>query len=112
MDGETCPNEMTTDTLKTVNVMLALNAALAVAVAHSGTVDGVQLRLWNQQKRTAVIDAIRYELIGRNNRRIARGLPPIGKIGLSARLERPWLAKSIEHARAHEQKMIEWAGAA
>lgn len=106
MDLETCQNETITNTERIVNVMSALNDATVAAAERSGTVDGVQLRLWAQLRRTAVLDAIRYELTERNNHRISRGQPAIGKIGASSRLAMPWLAQCMEHAREHEQKMI------
>lgn len=109
-EENTWQGEMAMDTNQTVNVMLALNDALAVATGHSGTVEFVQLRLWGQQRRTAVLDAIKHELVERNNRRLAKKLPPIGKLGLVAHLPCPWLSKSMEHARAHELKMMETAG--
>lgn len=83
-------------------------AELCQGIGMVGTASAVSpYDVWNSARRTAVLDAILYELIGRNNRRLSKGLPPIGKIGAAARLERPWLAKSIIHARAHEAKMIE-----
>ena len=72
----------------------------------TNTTERVQLRLWAQLRRTAVLDAITYELIRRNNSRIAKGLPPIGKLGVSSRLERPWLARAMENARDVEGKML------
>lgn len=94
---------MNDDRLTTMN---SLADTLQAANLGVGTTNGVALRLWSQMRRTAIIDAIRNELIERSNARKQRGLPPIGEIGLHTRLSLSWATNCMRHARENEQKMM------
>lgn len=66
----------------------------------------IAVRLWSSMRKEAVIDAIKHELTERNNNRKAKGLEPIGKIGLTSRLAKSWSYNSMKIAREFELNMI------
>jgi hypothetical protein len=83
--------------------------ALQAAKLGDSTTNGA-LRLWSQNRRTAVLDAMRNELTERSNARKQQGLSPIGKLGKHTRLSLSWATNCMRNAREHEQKMMVTAG--
>lgn len=90
-----------------VNVTNVCSVARAAVEAPLATAENVLLRILVKARRTAVLDAIRFELAARTNRRIAAGnaLP-----GDSPRLPLPHLERSMEHARRHEMNFVKLVG--
>lgn len=93
--------------LKTVmssaTVMNALSDAVVEAGEHSGTVVGVVLRLYNQKRKTAVLDAIKHELTNRMNARVAGGQMVDGD---KPRPPLSYLSGSMDNARRHAAEMM------
>ena len=89
-----------------VTAMNVLSVAVADAVAHSGTVEGVQIRLGNKNRRDCLIDAVKFELVTRMNERIAQNRIVDGD---RPRLPLHHLAGSINNARRHAVRVAEMA---
>ncbi len=86
-----------------VGAMTAYSDALADAGEHSTIATGAMMRILNQQRKTAVRDAVRLELTNRMNARIATGT--------AWQRDRPrpqlaYLTNSMANARRHEKRCV------
>ena len=86
-----------------VSVMSVLSDAVAAAGERGDIAGNVLLRIYNQERKTAVIEAVKYELVNRLNWRVANGNP---------HNERPrppldYLVNSMRNARRHAAQLAQ-----
>jgi hypothetical protein len=83
-------------------VRAAAEAALAIAESEPLNERAAIIRLYNNMRKTAVKNAVKYELAKRNNERLARRVPGVRPV-----LMIDCFHQAIEHARRREEMLLD-----
>jgi hypothetical protein len=83
-------------------VRAAAEAALAIAESEPLNERAAIIRLYNNMRKTAVKNAVKYELAKRNNERLARRVPGVRPV-----LMIDSFRQAIEHARRREEMLLD-----
>jgi hypothetical protein len=96
----------TRKTVAVINACSAVRAAVAeaLAIAESEPLNerAAIIRLYNNMRKTAVKNAVKYELAKRNNERLARRVPGVRPV-----LMIDSFRQAIEHARRREEMLLD-----
>jgi hypothetical protein len=87
---------------KTVEVVSAGEDVMGVSSSCQSEVRAATIELYRGMRRTAVMDAIKYELAKRNNERLARRVPGVRPV-----LMIDSFRQAIEHARRREEMLLD-----